>query len=114
MDCTAPLVGKDLELGIRPEDLLPTKPAGDSAALSATVTLVEPMGSETFVHLTSGSNDLLARLAGDHVPRHGGVLELHFDPARAHFFDAAGGLALWHGGLSIPADGMAGAIGVGN
>jgi len=99
----APLVGKDLELGIRPEDLLPVSPAGDSASLKATVQLVEPMGSETFVHLASGSNNLLARLAGDRVPKNGSVLELHFDPARAHFFDAAGGQALWHSGQAVTA-----------
>ncbi|MDZ4804238.1 MAG: sn-glycerol-3-phosphate ABC transporter ATP-binding protein UgpC [Candidatus Eisenbacteria bacterium] len=107
-----PLVGKELELGIRPEDLLPTKPADASANLSATVKLVEPMGSETFVHLVSGSNALLARLAGDRVPTVGSVLELYFDPARCHFFDAAGGLALWHSGQSIPVAVSAGALGV--
>ncbi|HEX7877917.1 MAG TPA: sn-glycerol-3-phosphate ABC transporter ATP-binding protein UgpC, partial [Candidatus Eisenbacteria bacterium] len=39
--------GRELELGIRPEDLSPQRSAGTTATLRAPVALVEPMGSET-------------------------------------------------------------------
>ncbi|TPW03286.1 MAG: multiple sugar transport system ATP-binding protein [bacterium] len=107
-----PLIGMELELGIRPEDLVPAKTVEASASLTATVRLVEPMGSETFVHLSAGTGALLARLAGDRLPTVGSTLELHFDPARAHLFDVAGGTALWHGGHSGSVVPSAEAIGV--
>ena len=77
-------------------------PGGGLLALNGNVTLVEPMGSETYVHLRAGDADMLARLGGDQIPRLGEAVALNFDPDRAHLFEAGSGSAVWHGG-SAPA-----------
>ncbi len=92
--------GRPVHLGIRPEDMA----ARDAAAASynARVDLVEPMGSETFVHFRLGADPALARLSGDRIPTVGETVELRLDLSRAHLFDAATGAAVWHGG-GVPA-----------
>src|SRR6266850_534501 len=82
--------GKRVILGLRPEALHPAGGA-DSAgyAFDATVEVVEPLGSEILLDVRVGESPMVARVdpalrvaAHDHV-------RLAFDPARAHFFDAA-------------------------
>ena len=94
--------GQDIEFGIRPEDISVGAAESGRLALNGSVTLVEPMGSETYVHLRAGEAELLARLGGDQIPRLGDAVALNFDPDRAHLFEAASGSAVWHGG-SAPA-----------
>lgn len=89
--------GVDLELGVRPEDIGASGDGPESTRCRATVDLVEPMGSETFVHLRLGDAPLLSRLSGDAVPRVGETIELVLNLSRAHLFDAASGAAVWHG-----------------
>jgi multiple sugar transport system ATP-binding protein len=89
--------GIGLELGVRPEDIGISGGGPESTRCRAAVELVEPMGSETFVHFRLGEVPLLSRLSGDTVPRVGETAELFFDLSRAHLFDAASGAAVWHG-----------------
>ena len=77
--------GRTVDLGIRPEHLLPADGAG--AALSPVVEVVEPVGSEVFVNLRLGPSALIARLPPDRVPVPGEALPLAIAAGRAHAFD---------------------------
>jgi multiple sugar transport system ATP-binding protein len=69
-------------LGIRPEDIRPS-PAG---AFAAKVTLTEPLGVETILHLRTGELSLLGLVPGMASQRVGD--EIHFDivQEKLHFF----------------------------
>jgi len=89
----------EVTLGLRPQAL---RLGADGEGLAAEVTVVEPMGAETFIH---------ARLTGPEpcpvVVHHAGSLgadlppgamvRVVLDPSRAHVFDTATGAALHHG-----------------
>jgi len=65
-----PYVGKEMVLGIRPEhilDPLSSEHKGEGETFQATVWVIEPLGSEKFVHLKAGATTLVARMA-PHVP----------------------------------------------
>jgi multiple sugar transport system ATP-binding protein len=83
-------VGKRVTLGLRPEALRPAS-GGDSAdyAFDTTVEVVEPLGSEILLDVRVGESPMVARVDPSlRVAAHDRV-RLAFDPARAHFFDAA-------------------------
>lgn len=88
--------GKAVTFGIRPESVLEN--AGQVAApgrsVEATVTLVEPLGAETLVHLDIAGAPVISRMAGDTLPRVQSTLCVDVDMARAHFFDAVTGAAI--------------------
>jgi multiple sugar transport system ATP-binding protein len=79
--------GRELVLGQRPEHIRLLARGAAPAGCSATVELVEPVGAETYVHLSSGGQAFVAR-----VPTGGRVevnqpLAVTFEIDRAHFFD---------------------------
>ena len=79
-------------LGLRPEAMVP---APDGApGLRVTVTLVEPLGSDTLVHFRLGEADYVARVPPETRPRVGDHLTLAADGARCHLFDASSGALL--------------------
>jgi multiple sugar transport system ATP-binding protein len=82
--------GKDIIFGIRPSDLYSKPPEGAGAAVSfkATVEVVEPMGNEVFVYVTTGKTPAVARLATRKEITPGSQIELFIDMRRIHFFDA--------------------------
>lgn len=80
---------ENLIVGIRPQDIS----LGDTldAGLTATVSLVEALGSETIVHTqTSTGQNLLVVLSGQHEVSVGKDVQLEFDAARIHLFDKNG------------------------
>jgi multiple sugar transport system ATP-binding protein len=85
-----PYVGKEVVLGIRPEhilDPLSFEHRGEGETFQASVWVVEPLGSEKFVHLRVGATTLVARMP-PHVPLKMGESALFI--ARmdcAYFFD---------------------------
>jgi len=71
---------------------LPETPPGSS--VEAVLELVQPMGSETYVHLAGHAHSFVARVrATDHFNVNQQV-SLTFDLRRAHFFDPASGTAI--------------------
>ena len=82
-------LGRRVAMGVRPEHLLP---AGEG--LQARVEVVEPVGSEAFLHLDSGGRALVSRLAPQALPAPGTDLHLRADPAHLHFVDPADGMRL--------------------
>ena len=85
--------GRRLVFGIRPEDVA-IRTVADAASESAVtvsiparIDLVEPLGNETFVHISVGSTVLTARSASRQLPEVGAEVRLEIDPARGHWFD---------------------------
>jgi multiple sugar transport system ATP-binding protein len=79
---------KGVILGIRPEDLevgMPSQALNDNA-IPARVELVELLGGEALVHLTSSGVELTARLSAP-LPMIGDNLKLIALPERIHLFD---------------------------
>jgi len=82
--------GKDWEatLGVRPEDIKITD--GDSE-IKGTVSVVEPVGSEYFVHVEIGQNAITVRTKLDKELKVGGEINLIFDPQKLHLFNRIDG-----------------------
>ncbi len=85
-----PYKGKDVILGIRPEDVYDKIFAQDARAeftLTATVEVVEPMGSEIYLYLNVGRNNFVARVSNQDTATVNQDLQVVFDMSKAHFFD---------------------------
>jgi multiple sugar transport system ATP-binding protein len=81
--------GRPVILGIRPEDIHDASrvvPNGRPPA-QANVDVVEHMGSENFVHLTSGDASFVARLDRTVDPSPGDTLPIAVDAHRIRLFD---------------------------
>lgn len=82
-----PYIGKEVLLGVRPEDLeFTTKPeAGNN--LNATIEVIEPLGAETHLFVNTKDHSLVARTAPDNIFKVGD--EVNFTPnvEKLHFFD---------------------------
>ncbi|MBS3742219.1 MAG: sn-glycerol-3-phosphate ABC transporter ATP-binding protein UgpC [Candidatus Cloacimonetes bacterium] len=82
--------GKEITLGIRPEDVY-HKPYSTSADYPANfvanVEVVEPLGSEFQVNFLVGDTTFRARLEPKEEPVMGEDMDVVFDMKKAHFFD---------------------------
>jgi multiple sugar transport system ATP-binding protein len=78
----------ELQLGIRPEFV--GLCAVDKGVGNADVLVVEPLGSETLVHMNAGGQPLVARLAGFADVRVGTRVGVKVDRKKLYLFDAAG------------------------
>ena len=78
----------ELQLGIRPEFV--GLCAIDKGVGNADVLVVEPLGSETLVHLNAGGEPLVARLAGFADVQVGTRVGVKVDRRKLYLFDAAG------------------------
>ena len=91
----APARGTRVLFGVRPEDVVVSvaseapSPTSDQwlVTIPARVDLAEPLGNETFVHTTAGSNVITARSTSRQLPEVGSEVRLTIDPARGHWFD---------------------------
>jgi multiple sugar transport system ATP-binding protein len=86
--------GRDVIVGIRPEDLYESMPPGDVmnvARVAARVTAVEPLGAETLLVLTlAGSDDeVIARIGRESKVKSGERIDIGVDGAAIHLFDPA-------------------------
>jgi multiple sugar transport system ATP-binding protein len=82
--------GKRLSFGIRPNDIhdklfMPEAPKG--ITVTATVEVVEPMGSETILYLKTAHSNFTAKVSAKENPEVNQEVELVFDMPKAHFFD---------------------------
>lgn len=90
--CLAPLRGKDVILGIRPEDLYVAEPRADGgcyASIKVGVESVEPLGAETILLLRcDGSGvEITARVERTAPVRAGGIVDIFIDLRACHLFD---------------------------
>jgi len=84
-----PYVNQDVTIGIRPEvfsDNEDQQPV-DGQSITANVDVVEPLGAETYVYVSLGTDSLVARLEGETVPKIGTPHVLDLDMSRVHYFD---------------------------
>ena len=100
-DASAPAllsyVGKSIIFGIRPEHLACEAPSPDTPpgrTVEAMVELVQPLGSETHLHLASQTGSFVARVRGNSCFGANQKVSLVFDLRHAHFFDPASGMAI--------------------
>jgi multiple sugar transport system ATP-binding protein len=82
--------GQEVVMGIRPEDIHdPETMARDvqTVDIEANVEVVEPMGNEVFLNLTTGASSFVARIDPRHMPEVGQNVKLALEVDKAHFFD---------------------------
>ena len=80
--------GAMIELGVRPEDLMPSS---DNQGLSMNVEVVEHIGATAIIYGTAaGNNDFCAVLPGDTLIHPGQKINLLIDSSKCHAFDSQG------------------------
>jgi multiple sugar transport system ATP-binding protein len=85
-----PYTGKEIVFGIRPEDIYDpavTQPIGEPARIEAKVEIVEPMGSELYVYLTTGKTPFIARVDAHVQAEIDTMKPLAINMKKCHFFD---------------------------
>jgi len=86
--------GKNVILGIRPEDIVDrvfSKIDTASNIVEATVIAEEPMGSENYIHLKTKTANIIMKTAGENRVKEQDKLELVFKIDKLHFFDTETG-----------------------
>ncbi len=85
-----PYVGKKVIFGIRPEDIYDPSYGSElpfKQEVSAKVEVIEPMGSEIFLYLTTGKTPFVARVEPHVKAQVDEMRKLYFNMEKAHFFD---------------------------
>ena len=83
-------VGKEVIFGIRPEDIYNpafVPPGIHSAPVETKVDVTELMGNEIFLHLVSGSNNIVARVDPRTNFHIGDTVQVAFNMDKCHLFD---------------------------
>ena len=81
--------GQTVTMGIRPEDIHDPETVGpgvETAEIDARVEVVEPMGNEVFLYLTTGKTSFVARVDPLHMPVVDQDVKLAVEVYKAHFF----------------------------
>lgn len=89
-DQIAPYRDQMVIFGIRPEDIYDRIFAQDARpeyTVTATVEVVEPMGSEIYLFLNAGRNSFVARVNNQDTATANQDVQVVFDMSKAHFFD---------------------------
>jgi multiple sugar transport system ATP-binding protein len=79
--------GKEVVFGVRPESVKLAAESENGALFKAKVEVVEPMGNETIVYVTTGNSPIVARLVTREEIEPESEIELSIDMRRVHFFD---------------------------
>ena len=84
-----PQVGREVTLGVRPEDLrIAASDDAPGLCLDAVVEVVEKLGSEILLDVKSGTTTLVARVEPTVRAKVHEHVRLAMNPQRLHFFDA--------------------------
>jgi multiple sugar transport system ATP-binding protein len=92
-----PYVGKNVVFGIRPEDIASGLHRSDTPlahTVEAVVEVVQPLGSETYLHLAGHAHSFVARVQATGSISVQQKVSLVFEMRHAHFFDPATGTAV--------------------
>ena len=87
----APYEGQEVVMGIRSEDIydkLFASEASPENTVRATCEVVEPLGSEVYLYLSSGKHNFIARVGAHDRPDVNRDMDLVFDMSKVHFFDS--------------------------
>jgi ABC-type sugar transport system ATPase subunit len=84
-----PMVGRgpDVIVGVRPEVLRLADAGSNGLRLDLVAQIVEPLGSDVFVHGTAGGETVVARLPGNVRLTPGERVPLTVDPSEVHLFN---------------------------
>jgi multiple sugar transport system ATP-binding protein len=85
-----PHAGRSVIFGVRPEDMTAHDPAdgADGNSLTARADVVETLGAEIFVHLTSGARSIVCRMEAPEQPlTEGQTVGVDLKMAKTHVFD---------------------------
>ena len=96
-DVIAPYEGKEVILGVRPEDLhleeeYMSKPG--YGVVQAKVDIAEMMGSEILLYATVGESNLIAKVSVENRLSHGDDVKLAINSAKMHLFDVKSNLVI--------------------
>jgi multiple sugar transport system ATP-binding protein len=91
-----PYVGKEVFFGIRPEDMNYAESGGDNS-FATKVTVVEPLGADIHLWLTTGTQPLVARTEPNHVFKVGETARFNPKMDKARYFDRETELAILPG-----------------
>ena len=89
-DTLQPYIGRQVRLGIRPEDIYDDEAfiaANADSVISAAVDVSEMMGSEVYLYLNYADNTLTARVAPTTKSRTGDSIKVALDMNNIHLFD---------------------------
>ena len=87
-------VGKAVTFGVRPESIsnrAADPDATDDVAMGVTINVVEPLGDEQILYLSTGKQDLIAKIDAHEKAAVGQDMEITINVARCHVFDAETG-----------------------
>ncbi len=81
--------GQRVTLGLRPEVFVENQAqrVNEGKSVEAVVTLVEPLGAETYLYLDTAGQPLTARVSGEVQPRVQAPHIIDVDMSRAYYFD---------------------------
>ncbi len=85
-----PYEGKEIVFGIRAEDIYDKLFVSESSpdnTINATCEVVEPLGSEVYLYLSTGQHNFIARVGAHNRPEVNREMSLVFDMNKVHFFD---------------------------
>jgi len=85
----APYNGKKVTFGFRPEDLIDERIAKDKTGkvIQAKVEVIEPLGSEIYLYLSSGPDNFVARVPHQYQTSIGATEVFMVDTSKSHLFD---------------------------
>jgi len=84
--------GQQVTMGVRPEHIVeqsrvPSGAVPEDAFIPVTVDVVELLGNEIFVYLTTRTSTLTARMDPDLKLERGQEVKIALEPSKLHFFD---------------------------
>lgn len=83
-------IGKAVIMGIRPEDIDDNEEfiaKHQASVMSASVEVTELMGAETYIYLSKGKSNIIARVNGSSNAKTGDSLKIALDTNKIHVFD---------------------------
>jgi multiple sugar transport system ATP-binding protein len=83
--------GKEITIGIRPEDILIEKSSDNCIELERTLDVIEPMGNESFIYFEVEKVQFIGRVKPLHVLKTGNPINLFIDPQKIYLFDKNSG-----------------------
>ena len=93
----APYRDREVVFGIRPEDIydkLSVTEVSEDNTVAATVEVSEPMGAETYLHMTTGKHLFTARFPAQERAEPNQDIQVVFDVSKALFFDCKTDVAI--------------------